>query len=109
MRDVIENHYEEARQRALSLLEDTRETAEGCWVTNTAAPRKVTFRGHQLPAYRFVHCVLERHIVGRDWVVRHRCHNRLCMRPEHLILGTQADNKRDDWEYWAGGVDHRFL
>lgn len=44
-----------------------------------------------------------------DRVVRHRCHNRLCINPEHLALGTQADNKRDDWENWAGGVDFDLL
>jgi hypothetical protein len=29
--------------------------------------------------------------------------------PAHLELGTQADNKRDDWEHWAGGVDFDLL
>lgn len=28
-------------------------------------------------------------------VVRHSCDTRLCVRPEHLLLGTQADNMRD--------------
>ena len=109
LRDVIENHHEEARQRVSALLADTRATDEGCLVTATETPRKVIFRGRQVYAYRFIHCVLERAIVGREWVVRHRCHNRLCVNPEHLQLGTQADNKRDDWEYWAGGVGHRYL
>lgn len=30
-----------------------------------------------------------------DVVVRHRCHNRLCVRPTHLIPGTTADNAAD--------------
>jgi hypothetical protein len=27
----------------------------------------------------------------------------------HLQIGTQADNKRDDWEFAAGGVDFDLL
>ena len=42
-------------------------------------------------------------------VVRHRCHNRNCINPDHLDIGSRADNKRDDWENWANGVDFDFL
>jgi hypothetical protein len=28
-------------------------------------------------------------------VVRHKCHNPKCIDPEHLVLGTRADNVRD--------------
>jgi hypothetical protein len=59
--------------------------------------------------YRFVFCVLNREIASRDHVVRHRCQNRLCINPDHLALGTQADNKRDDWEDWANGIDFDYL
>jgi hypothetical protein len=69
----------------------------------------VRFRGHQLTAYRFVYCVLNREVASAEDVVRHQCHNRRCINPAHLSLGSRADNKRDDWENWANGVQHDLL
>jgi hypothetical protein len=31
-------------------------------------------------------------------VIRHRCDNGRCINPDHLIIGTHADNKRDSLE-----------
>ena len=108
-RDILDDYQEEARERALSLIDEGQRTDTGCILTPTAYPRKVVFRGRQISAYRFIHCVLEGEIASRDQVVRHRCHNRLFINPDHLQIGTQADNKRDDWEYTAGGVDFDLL
>ena len=109
LREVIEGELEEARARALSLIGEARRDDRGCLVTDTAKPRKVRFGGHQWEAYRFIYCVLNQQVAARDQVVRHRCHNRRCINPHHLELGSQADNKRDDWANWAYGVDPDFL
>jgi hypothetical protein len=45
-------------------------------------------------------------------VVRHTCDNRLCVNPEHLVIGSQADNVQDMHERGrasdvrATGKDH---
>ncbi|UTH44939.1 HNH endonuclease [Loktanella salsilacus] len=106
---VLSEDYEEALARAASLVAAAQVDENGCLVTNTTSPRKTRFHGHQLPAYRFVYCVLNRAVIGWKEVVRHRCHNRLCLNPEHLVHGSRADNKRDDWDYWANGVDYDLL
>jgi len=36
--------------------------------------------------------------IPKGLVVRHRCDIRLCVNPNHLLLGTQADNNRDWFE-----------
>lgn len=50
-----------------------------------------------------------REIASRDHVIRHRCHNRLCVNPRHLQIGSQQDNKHDDWAHWAYGTDPDYL
>lgn len=107
--DVIANHLEEAQRRAFSLIKEARKDGRGCLVTDTDKPRKVRFHGRQTDAYRFIYCVLNEVTASRDHVIRHRCHNRQCINPEHLEIGSQADNKKDDWDYAAYGVDPDYL
>lgn len=107
--DIHANHQEEARERALSLIAAGTRTDTGCIVTDTAAVRKVRFHGAQYAAYRFIYCVLNDVSPSFEEVVRHRCHNRRCINPAHLEIGSRADNKRDDWDYLANGVDFDYL
>lgn len=107
--EIHANHQEEARQRALSLIAEGTRTETGCIVTSTTAIRKVRFQGEQYAAYRFIYAVLNEASPSFEEVIRHRCHNRRGINPAHLDIGSRADNKRDDWDYWANGVDFDYL
>ncbi|WP_106607029.1 HNH endonuclease [Shimia abyssi] len=41
--------------------------------------------------------------------IRHRCHNRRCINPEHLETGSRADNLRDEWDRRANGINWRWV
>ncbi|UWR10630.1 HNH endonuclease [Sulfitobacter mediterraneus] len=109
LKDIMDNRYEEALARANSLLRQTTPDANGCWVRPTKKRPKLRFRGWQVAAARFVYCVVNREVLSQRIVIRHRCHNERCCRPEHLQTGSAADNKRDDWDYWANGVNYDLL
>ena len=108
-RSLLENNYEEARQRALSLLDEATEDAHGCQVTNTKGPRKVRYRGGQDRAYRFVYYVLNKRVPYEEEVIRHACHNPLCINPDHLRPGRRGDNLEDDRMRHAYGIDYDWL
>jgi hypothetical protein len=107
--EVLMHHQEEARKRAVSLIQAGTRLETGCITSKTTARQKVRFHGRQVAAYRFIFCVLSGTVASFDEVVRHRCHNPLCINPDHLCLGSRAENKRDDWEAGSYGVDFDLL
>ena len=107
--DIFDHHHDEALGVVREQLRKTVEDENGCFVTPTAKPRKLRYRGHQDRAYRFVYCVLNRLPANRDQVVRHRCHNRRCINPQHLTIGDRRDNLEDELDRRANGVDWAML
>jgi hypothetical protein len=106
---VFAHHLQEARSRAFSLVEDGMLTETGCIETPTLGARRVRFAGRQMPAYRFICCILNHVAAGYDDVVRHRCDNGRCINPEHLELGSRGENLQDERDFDANGVDHDLL
>ena len=81
-------------------------TLEGCWELNTQdKPKTVTVNGTTDYAYRFIPMVLNAELMGEREVVRHLCHNRACVCPDHLVIGSYQQNTQDEDERRYAGRD----
>ena len=58
---------------------------------------KFSFATTDISAHRFSY---ELHVgdLERGKVVRHTCDNKLCVNPEHLVMGTHRENTQDMFE-----------
>lgn len=78
------------------------EKSDGCWLWKGARQRSghgnVNVGGGKHDRAHRVSYRLTYGDIPSGMVVRHRCDNSSCVRPDHLELGTQADNVRDMWE-----------
>lgn len=95
---VFEEHGDAAITKVSALLNEAELQTDGCMVLGDKTPRKVRFKGGRKYAYQFVHTVLTATLASYEDVVRHTCHNRNCIRPDHMISGTRAENYQDERE-----------
>lgn len=75
---------------------------EECWLwTGYVNPNGYAQMGVGKYEKVYVHHVsFEMHVgpIPEGAVIRHRCDVRHCVRPDHLVAGTQQDNINDMWE-----------
>ena len=83
-------------------------TLEGCWELKTHhKPQTITINGFSDLAYRFIPIVLNAELMGDREVVRHLCHNRACVCPDHLVIDSYKQNTQDDAERKYAGRDSK--
>lgn len=113
---IFEDYPFEAIKRVENLLNQAREAdrnprrmsgvsaLSGCWTLGTGkTPRKVKFAGSRDYAYRFIPAVLSAVLLTHKDIIRHRCHNRSCVCPDHLTISDHKGNRDDEQERRYGG------
>jgi hypothetical protein len=81
------------------LWDRIKRTPSGCWEFQGARNGRLkygnlSFRGRYQPAHRVAY-ELTNGAIPEGLVVMHSCDNPPCINPEHLSLGTIADNNAD--------------
>ena len=77
------------------------EPNSGCYIwtgcLNAAGYGRFNYQGKITNAHR-ISWELHNNKNAEGFVIRHKCDNRTCVNPDHLIEGTQADNIKDIYE-----------
>lgn len=67
-----------------------------CWVRRGATTPMMYWAGKTWSAYRLAYALWVGDLpTGCHSVVHHRCENRLCLRPSHLVLMTKSEHGRE--------------
>lgn len=84
---------------------------EGCWLWTGCLDRRGYGQiarggkhGGHMKAHRAAFTLTNGPIPGGGHIL-HRCDNPACVRPDHLFLGTHADNMQDMWAKGRGRCD----
>jgi hypothetical protein len=68
---------------------------EWCGTTTEDGYGWVVGRPFQILAHRLSWIVANQRLIPDELCICHHCDNRICVRPDHLFLGTRGDNMRD--------------
>lgn len=94
--DTLNHHQEELSDKIQRCLADAVVTREGCLELGTAeCPARIQWRGQRMRVYQLIAWASANEAPRQKSVVRHLCNNRACINPEHLAVGTQAQNLFD--------------
>ena len=87
------------RLRSHLITPDWRSRLDLCWDTDLVGEQngytRIGIHGQVEGAHRVSWMLYHAQDIPEGMVVRHMCHNRRCINPYHLALGTHQDNMND--------------
>ena len=81
-----------------SRIQFPKNDASGCWIwtgTRNSGYGQLFYQGQRSMAHRFSWELHHQQSIPEGLVIRHLCHNPLCVNPHHLTPGTQTQNVQD--------------
>ena len=85
--------------------------ADECWVwrgnTNGRGYGVITFGGRRIGTHR-LSWIFAHGPIPDGLCVMHKCDNRPCVNPNHIILGTLSENTKDMWRKGRQSKGHKF-
>ena len=85
-------------QKAIDRFNSKVSKTENCHIWTAARQKQgygmFSYDGKSLPAHRFAY-LLHKGDIAENMVVHQTCENNACVNPEHLVLQTKSQNKRN--------------
>ena len=85
-------------QKAIDRFNSKVNKTENCHIWTAARQKQgygmFSYDGKSLPAHRFAY-LLHKGDIAENMVVHQTCENNACVNPEHLVLQTKSQNKRN--------------
>ncbi|CCE26131.1 g107 [Yersinia phage phiR1-37] len=89
------------KDKMQKILDNIKKDENGCWIWQRSLTGsgygQIFAEGRNHSVHKYVFELINGKVPNK-YVVRHKCHNRKCCNPDHLLSGTNKDNYHDSIE-----------